>query len=268
MDANPSHPRLARTSNGGRDWEVVDLVPSVPSGFLRIVAVDPADPNRLLLHVLDVQGGDRVILSVDGGRTVTEVARIARLGALTGFLRRDDGSLLLGGYEGSEGLVLVSRDRGATWTRWAHPPHPRAFGERDGKLYVVGDDVQDQFAVAVSERGAEEDGTSLRPLARLASVARMKPCVAAACQAACAYEVSRGNLPPRVCGPGFDGSAPDGLLRLGGVVVVPESSGKGGCHCRLAAPGPPGAAPVIVAALALFLRRRRARRRPGPRTYY
>jgi hypothetical protein len=261
MDANPSHPRLVRTSNGGRDWETVDLAPAVGTGFIQIISVDPNDANRLLLRVLDVQQGDRVLLSLDGGRTVREVARAERRGYLTGFLRRADGTLLLGGDEAGDGLVLSSRDRGETWFRWGHPPHPRAFGERGGKLYLVGDNVQDGFAVAISDR-ADEDGSGLTPIVRLESVSRMKACVADSCRGNCAFEVARGNLSPQVCGPGFDGAAPDGPRQSGGLIEVPDGPGTGGCRCEAGAR--PSGSPPLWVGLILALVGLRALRRRAP----
>jgi hypothetical protein len=191
-----THPRVARSDDGGQTWQTFDPEAAVGAFDLAIAAVDPDEPRRAYFRVSGFPD-ETLAVTEDGGASLQVSARIDH-GMLTAFGRRADGTLLVAGIARTGGVVLASADGGATWQPWAQPPHARDFAEREGTLHVVGDDAVDRFAIAVS-RAAREDGTGLRPLMRLADVSQVRPCAFAACASACAAEVARNTFRPSVC---------------------------------------------------------------------
>lgn len=242
-----THPRVARSDDGGENWSVFDVEVTTGPFDVKIIAVHPTDPATVYFRV-QAFPDEFLAITADGGETVRVAARIDR-GVLTAFARRADGTLLLAGENASGGVVQSSGDDGATWTPWVKAPIARDFAERGGILHVVGDDARDQFTIAVSSGGVE-DGTGLRKLMRFSDVAAIRACAFATCGAACAFEVTRDNLPAAACatslpsdagsGPGIqDGAAPGqdaspvdaGVADLGADGVVVASSN--GCACAL-----------------------------------
>jgi hypothetical protein len=126
-------PGLARTQNGGTSWQTVDLSPAVGGQLVRIAAVDPLDADLVYLRVVNPNDPTlgALVSARDGGATVTLLFD----GGIDAFFRRSDGTLLLS----SKGTTYVSTDTGATFTPWGDHRRIRAFGERDGGLYVLTD---------------------------------------------------------------------------------------------------------------------------------
>jgi len=187
-------PALARTRDGGVTWNTIDLAPIFGDRFVRIVAVDPENPEKIFLRVT---GGatDALAVSIDGGLHWSTSVDVQ--GSLTGFLRRADGTILVGAIA-ADGTAVGrrSRDGGSTFEAWPNIPHLRALAERAGMLYAVADNFADGFALAVSSDG----GATFQPLLAYDRVTRIKPCVASACQNSCQNSVRLGLWPASVCG--------------------------------------------------------------------
>ena len=249
-----SRVEVVRSSDGGDSWTAFDVSAGVHKRPLLIAGVDPGDRERIYFRVLDFPN-EALAISVDGGQTLTVPLTIAK-GMVTAFVRRADGSLLVGSLEnGNMGGLYTSADGGLTFTRLPTTIRPRRLAERAGVLYAATDNTGagDGFALATST-----DGAAWQPLARYDDVGAIKACpgnVTATCTALCAPLVMGGVFKPALC-PQPDAGADAG----------PASPGGRGCGCRIVTPTP-AAAPLLLFApllvLALLRTSARARRRGG-----
>jgi hypothetical protein len=226
MYATPEQPRLVRTRDGGTTWDTFDLQPALGTAFVRILAVDPNDPLRIFLRVSG-PSSDGVAVSTDGGATVAATLTVS--GGLSAFVRRANGTILAGGLapDGSA-FGYRSIDGGMTFAAWPNQPHLRALAERDSLLYAAADNFADGFALA---RSADE-GATWQPLLRYNQVARVAPCVAAACANTCRAEAQVGLWPASMCEGA--GPAPDAAADAA-VDASSTGSGSSGCACGAAA---------------------------------
>jgi hypothetical protein len=262
------HSLLARSSDAGKSFREVSLLAALGAGEPRLAAVDPADPGVVYYRVLD-RDGDRLAISRDGGETAQVALTLA--GAMSAFLRREDGTLLVGTR--SEG-AFVSRDRGQTFVPWPEAPRLRALGERAGVLYAVADDAADGFALGASRDG----GKTWRPLLRFESICGVldcSPAVRATCQVPWSRLVERLGIRPACAGPTDDAAAsapgadaavdaPGSALADG--AAAPDSGARPGCDCACGGdPGPAALPGAALALLAVALGRRRGRGRRGDR---
>jgi hypothetical protein len=268
----PQHPLLARTHDGGAVWETFDLEPPLGPSFVRIIAVDPTNAQKIFLRVSNAMG-DRLVVSTDGGATFATPWAVS--GALTAFVQRANGTILAGGLS-SDGMAAGARsiDGGMTFAGWPGVPHLRALAERDGLLYAAADNFADRFALAVSS----DEGASFRPLLSYNQVTRIKPCVVSSCMSDCRNRADTAFWPPSVCdgpvrdaGGGADREGRDasGAVEGGGKSLDMDATPTG-CSCRAAPHGPSPASIQVVAltmVAALATRRAKARQfRPLRRT--
>jgi hypothetical protein len=259
-----SRVEVLRSSDGGGSWTTFDVSADTSRRPLLIAGVDPVDPDRVYFRLLNFPD-ERFALSVDGGQTVTVPLTVAK-GMLTAFVRRADGTLIVGALEsGNQGALYASGDGGLTFTRLLSTIRPRALAEREGHLYAATDNSSagDGFALATSI-----DGVAWRPLARYQDVAGVKSCggsttLAATCSALCSMLLAPAVFRPEIC-PGPDGGVD--------ASTAPPPASAHGCGCRVGgrsgAQGRAGISVVVVASMVLvrrFTRRRSAARtrRPG-----
>ena len=250
MLAAGSQPRLVRSRDRGATWTELDVEPALGASAIRIIAIDPVDPDVVYLRVMDA-GNERLAIARDGGATITTPVAIAG-GRLTAFARLASGTIVVAGQmtagtDGGEpaGVGWRSIDGGVTFQDWTPPgaPRLRALGERDGKLYLAGSNYSDGWALAVSD----DEGQTLQPIASYAQVSAVRPCVAAVCQDSCDEQAGRRIWPPETCyAAGADA----------GVDAGPPGPAPSGCGCATAAPAMSWLL-LVVASVAL----RRARRR-------
>jgi MYXO-CTERM domain-containing protein len=248
----PLRPFLVRSTDGGATWTPIDLG-SVASGLeVRIIAVDPDDAHKVYLRALDPVNGDKLIITTDGGGTFRVAATIygpytlpdgaSGVGAvsMTSFLRRADGTMLIGTRIGGG---MISTDGGTTFTNWAGAPHARALGERNGLLYACGDNWLDQFAIGVSSDG----GSTWQSLLRFDQICGMKQCtnVQTICAAPWQSQVTLFEIPPTVCQ-----QVPDG-----------GTGGSGGKTCGCSVGGRETGGSLLLLAIAIAVSRRSIRRR-------
>jgi photosystem II stability/assembly factor-like uncharacterized protein len=254
-----THPRLARSDDGGQSWLRFDVEAATGAFDLGIIAVAPGDARELYLRVRAFPD-EALAISRDGGATLQVVARIPG-GVLSAFGRRADGSLLLAGANTRGGIVLHSRD-GATWTPWTSAPLARDFAERNDTLYVVGDDGRDRFAIAAST-ARSDDGSGLRRLLGFADVSSVRACAVTSCAAACRAEVARGTFPPSVCDARPDPPAPDAAAgpRVDAAVPMTPAPGRAGGGCSVCGQDPAAGAVSLTAIAVLLATRPRRRRR-------
>jgi MYXO-CTERM domain-containing protein len=246
LESTPGQPQLARTGDGGAHWDTIDLAPALGSSRVGIVAVDPTDAAAIVLRA-STATDDRLAISRDGGAHWGTPVILP--GALTTFLRRADGTLLVGGIA-SHGQAFGQRslDGGATFQDWPHPqgalPHFRGLAERDGVLYAAADDVMDGFALGVSSDG----GATWRPLLAYGQVTRIRPCVADACRSNCRTLAAAGLWPAATC------DAPAAPVTAMDAGTAPVTSGAG-CSCSV---GDGGTSLLAVLLLPPLLVRRRS----------
>ena len=222
MYATPEQPRLVRTGDGGATWDTFDLEPALGTAFVRILAVDPTDPQRIFLRVSS-PSSDGVAVSTDGGATVAATLTVS--GGLSAFVRRANGTILVGGLA-PDGSAFGHRstDGGMTFAAWPNQPHLRALAERDGLLYAAADNFADGFALGRSP----DEGATWQPLLRYDQVSRIAPCVAAACANSCRTESQVGLWPASMCD--AVAPAPDAA-----VDAATAGGGSSGCACDAAA---------------------------------
>ncbi len=215
---------LLRSDDGGRSWTTYDLTAVVGPYRTAIAAVDPADAQTIYLRT-NAKAGDLLAISHDGGKTVNVALQLDQ--AMSAFLRRKDGSLVVGTKSGDQ---FLSPDGGQTFAKWTTAPHLRAIVERDGTLYGAADEFRDGFLVGEST----DDGRSWKGLLTYEQICAVPACVASACTDA--LNALRLSL---------------GLGACGKKATTPQATPpRTGCQCGS---GPAG----LLALAALGLRRRR-----------
>jgi hypothetical protein len=240
---------LLRSADEGATWVPHDLSIVLGRGVLRLVAVDPEDPDRVFLMWRDVLLGENLALTEDGGATAT--VRFAGTGegrTLTAFVRAPSGALLLATDTNSRGGLFRSTDRGMTYTEVPNPPQLRAFSVRGEMLYAGTDNFANGYAIATSA----DDGDTWTEVMRYQQVQAVPACVRATCGAQCEMltpmlwpvGVCTADAPPLP----LDAAAPDADVTDGGAVdAAPRDAGEtgepsgrpikggggGGCGCAV-----------------------------------
>jgi hypothetical protein len=261
------HPILLRSSDSGQHWEIAaDLVDSLGTNPVELLAIDPIDENRVYARVLE-PSAETLAVSDDGGLSFVRSVLIP--GKLTAFLELASGTILVGGTNGTDGFGYRSRDRAQNFELWPEAPRVHALAERSGTLYVAADEFLDGYVIAESD----DEGATLRPLTNFGQVQAVKDCVADACAEACAYYAAIELWPQAVCGEqstdpvsdaGAGGNAADGGasgVDTGGAGGNQAASGgrsgqsaSGGCACDLMARRPAAAWTWVLLALLVISR--------------
>jgi hypothetical protein len=194
MTSPTTAPLLARSRDGGAHFDVHDLSVSLGRGLLRIIAVDPDDPDRVLMRFYGAND-QALALTTDGGITASKPVVIN--GNFTSFVRLPSGTMLVGAlveFSTVKGLFR-SRDAGATFEPLPRPPAIRALSHRDGIVYAATDNFSDGYALGTSA----DEGESWQGLLSYDQVRAIIPCLKSRCQATCQTEVGLGVWPVEVC---------------------------------------------------------------------
>ena len=275
-------PKLARSTDGGATWQVQDLSASLGAGTtsLRLIAVDPENPQRVFMRVSDT-AGEQVAVTNDGGATVS-TPLVFPAGIVSAFARLANGDLVIAGVVGVDPVAYVSTDDGATFEPLPTPPHLRALSARGATLYGVADNANDGYAIGTSL----DEGMTWQPLMSYDQIQAIQTCVAMQCQTDCLSRADLGQWPPEFCAatpmpaPIDGGTAPssDGAASAQDSHDAASATGgaaSGGCHCALGGTATTASSPSrdwrasgVALALGLGVVRRRRRRtgqhRPGP----
>src|SRR5262245_662866 len=248
-----THPRLARSTDGGAVWQTIDLEPMLGASRVTIAAVDPGDADRLYLRVSgtgsDGRSVDSIAVSTDGGQTFTRPVNLSG-GKLMTFVARANGTVLTTGLLGATVVGYRSLDAGATFASWSPGLHPRGFGERGATLFMAVDQSMDGFALASSE----DNGDSWTRRMDFGEVEAIRSCAQQACVDDCWQKVTIELWQPPVCGQAVVEPGADGGTHPGG--------GGGGCSAAGSAGGPREGW-FAIGTLILLLARRRLRRVVG-----
>jgi hypothetical protein len=230
-----THPRLARSADGGVTWETVDLEPALGASAVSIAAVDPNDARRLYLRVVgkDPQAAmiEHIAVSTDGGATFTEPVSLTG-GTLTAFLARRNGTVLVSGLVGTTATGYRSRDGGVTFSAWQLGLHARSLAERGTTLFAAADTLADGFALASSE----DDGDTWTPRLRFGEIQGIRACVQQECLDDCGQQMAIGLFPPAVCRAG---------------IATGSGASGGGAGCSATGAVSPTLPPLMLAFAAL-----------------
>jgi MYXO-CTERM domain-containing protein len=266
-------PNLVRSADGGVSWHASDLSAGLPSGAnaIRIIAVDPQDPNKVFLRVGAPDGEVlAVATATDTGATATVPLPFPG-GIISAFTRTADGTIVIGGVVGVDNVAYRSTDGGATFQQLPTPPSLRALSARGNMVYAVADNYNDGYAIGTSV----DYGMSWQPLMQYDQVQAIQTCVKAQCQTDCAMRANSGQWAEAVCSatappPPPEGGSDSGAGGMGGASGAdagsdgkPTTGSTSGCHCATSGGGAT-AAWTIVLVLPLLVRRRRVRA-AGPR---
>ena len=269
-------PRLARSSDGGATWTVNDLSAALGPGLPRIISVDPADADTVLLRWSSVLGGEAIAVTHDGGATATKPLSIPHY--FTSFARMPDGALVLSAVSmvspAQKSALLVSNDGGATFQENDAVPGVLAIAQRDGTLYAATDNFGDGYALGAST----DEGATFQPVVRFDQIGSIMACLRtnAQCQASCEALAGNGLGSPgkiwdeAVCtgaagtGGGGGASGTGGATGTGGASGTGGATGAGGGHgssggCTIG-PGQSGPGLGAIAVIALLAIRRRGAR--------
>lgn len=271
-------PKLGRSTDGGKTWQLHDLGAALGAGItsIRLMAVDPQDATRAFLRVGGA-AGELIAVTSDGGATVQMPLSFPG-GIVSAFARLDDGRVIVGGVMGVDPVAFASSDHGATFTPLPAPPHLRALGARGALLYAVADDVADGYAIATST----DEGMTWKPLMRYDQIQAIQACAKAQCQTDCLARADLDQWPTSFCSADAPTTSPpettdggvghpdgDAAISDAAAGTTGDASRTGstappsGCHCeavnaRLS--GREALLAVSVLAGALLSRRRRRSR--------
>jgi hypothetical protein len=262
--SGPPGAELFRSEDSAQSWERA-LVTSEAGVVPRLIAASGGDAAHVYLVLDGAQAegvatpGDRVVMSVDGGRTFLPLLQAE--GDLSASSLSPDGKrLVVGGHD--DGIYLmVDADRAmASATLELVSPrrvHALAWGA-DQRLYAAGHEATDGFSVGVSH----DHGRTFSPFFALCQVAGPLACPAGSsvgelCSTSgeTGWDVRKEEADSSAC------AADDGTDTYGAASSSAEgnSAAADASGCGLALQHPSDAANwLLVAALGALARRRRA----------
>ena len=283
-------PAMVRSRDGGATWTTTPLEPLIGDWPIQLIAVDPVDPDVIVLRVART-GGDALAITHDGGLTFDEPITSTR-GSLSAFVRMASGTMLVAGLvplsanlRGAwAGVGWRSTDGGRTFQNWTLSPQPHllALAERGGTLYLAGQNYTDGWALATST----DEGRTIQPLSTYDEVTAIKSCAAEACRDTCDYQAGLKVWSAEVCSAAPNDGSTDGGQGTGNdggpgcmvgdsgsaevCSIAPndgstgggQATGKGsGCSCAVGDPGDSIEPTTLALLVILIIGRRRPPRR-------
>src|SRR5262249_33943243 len=92
LTSTAKNPKPVKSTDSGAHWTTTDLTTDLGLGLLRIISVDPQDPNTVLMRWSNPSGGEAIGVTRDGGTSASKPLSIAN--NFTSFARLTDGTLL------------------------------------------------------------------------------------------------------------------------------------------------------------------------------
>ena len=256
----PFRTSIARSYDSGATWQPLFEGDDEFNGLIArgLIAVDTVNESRVYLRLVNSLAGREYfgIYDDDPAQETGSLRVVFDMPArMTAFLRRPDGTLIVGAANGTS---FISTDEGVTFAPWPNAPHLRALGERNGILYAVADNYVDGYAVGRSL----DQGVTWEGLFRFQQITGPKSCGGLASICAGPWERLRQTLGIPVP----DAGTPDAGTDAGTDAPVDAGSGpppaRGGC-----AEGPAGEGsswPFSAMIVAIFAARFLAIRRSPP----
>ncbi len=230
---------LLKTADSGGHWTRQQL-PVSTGTQPRIMAIDPADANKVYLRLFNFGAStDEVAITTNGGLTLTTpIALSGTTTYLSSFLRAADSSVYVGTTNGD---LYVEAPGATTFTRRSGPL-TRCLGQRPGssRIYACGDGSVDGYNLGYSDDGA----TTFQPLMSFRQIAGPLTCPAVNDTCASWYALLLQTL-----GSGPDGGTPGGTTNR-----------SGSSHC-----GGVGIGGALASVLARVFRRRSRHHPSGAR---
>jgi hypothetical protein len=227
---------------------MIALEPSIGQQLPRILAIDKDDAKRVYLRLGSTGKDSFGVYDDDTGKVDVQLKLEASMSA---FLRRTDGSLLIGGADGS---ALIRKAGAKSFSKLSGTPHLRGLGERNGTLYATTDSMKDGYAFAQSD----DDGKTWKPLLRFEDIAGVRECGTLANACASDWDMLQVRLAmPNTTDPEFD--AGSGPVQPADAGAKPKPKKDDGCNASSAAVRSGDAWEFGAAVLLLGMRRRRAR---------
>jgi photosystem II stability/assembly factor-like uncharacterized protein len=238
---------LVRSDDGGRTF--AEVSGARPDGLpLALLGIDPQNAEVVFVAARG-QDADAIWRSSDGGRSWTRILSLLGSEILAGFTFGAERELFVAGraqlYEPNAPPARLYRSPDGG-DRWDPPIASSASGPRFRCLAFAGDRLYacaggtpsgDGFLL-----GSSRDGKAWSPLMTMEELAGPEPCMRESCATTSAWLCDAYRL----CG----SDRPDAAADAG------SPAASGGCGCALG--GRPSAAPLLLLALLLGARMRRA----------
>ncbi|HVT06588.1 MAG TPA: sialidase family protein [Polyangia bacterium] len=185
-------PTLARSVDGGATWTLIDLSAVLGTNQIRILGIDPVDPDRVFLRGIGPTGD--VMAVFDEAEPPAQVPLTFANGQMTAFVKTAGGTVLAAGTSKSVAQLFRSDD-GLNFEPIAGAPAIISMAERQGIIYAATDTTVHPFGEAVSQ----DDGTTWAPGLRFSQIDAIAGCLAAACQDDCRMRASQQQWPVAMC---------------------------------------------------------------------
>jgi hypothetical protein len=205
------------------------------NGPFFIAAVDPKDPNRVLLRHLHTTGST-VLVTPDAGKTFKEV--LSMDSAMFGFAKRPDGITYFAGSGLPEHGIYRSNDRGEHFERVSNHGVLCLHDAPGGRLFICENPLTlGGPGIALSS----DEGKSITPLATFGDVKGPVSCGSDAGSAdagaglcADAWPEMRATVLPRDGGAASDGGSRDAGAKHAARTRAEPSPARSSCACSLA----------------------------------
>jgi MYXO-CTERM domain-containing protein len=249
------------STDGGRTFSEVEIPLEGEERNVHVLAVDPTDPDRVLLRMVRLVTDDvpeRLLLSEDGARTFATAASLLEI---TGCTFSSDGARVwVGGWDGA----FLRSDAGGAVGSFVPVTGQEALrvrclsyregdGARPDELWICTDDLRGDFALGRSTDG----GPTIERIWGFSDATADTGCPA--CSAV--GSICPGYWPDVVFDLGLpmDAGVPDldgGVTACDGSIGADTGSAPSSCACRAGRGASPALAALMVVAIALALRRR------------
>jgi hypothetical protein len=191
--AADTHPKLARSIDGGANFLETNLVSDLEPGLIRIIAVDAKDPAVVWLRWMAPEN-QAIAVTRDAGLTASKPLSIK--GYFTSFVELPSGALLVAAVidAGVTTVLYRSDDGGRHFAPVMGQPKIRALSYRAGILYAATENFGDGYALGVSS----DEGRTWRGIMAYDQIEAILPCLRGnkQCQDSCEALAGLGPSSP------------------------------------------------------------------------
>ncbi len=251
---SPERGALARSSDGGETWEMVDITGSDASSWPYIGALDPVDPDVIYVRLHTDPG--RLLRTTDGGSTWNEI--FSGPGFLRGLAVSPDGTQVVVGSE--DGVWRAPTDT-ATFEQVSSTSVLCLTWHSDG-LYACGHRFFNDGFAAARSTDAGETFTSLVSFSCIRGVLDCDASSSVGGECPSEWPTLSTQLDTDACGaesmPTSATATTASVTSTGASPTTPEAPAMpSGCDCAFAADRHGRSVPLAICVLALSALRRR-----------